>query len=61
MLKYLATKYLPTKIWDIVPYDIKSVGNLNSFQKKIRNWEAKGYQCRLCKQYAHGVGYVDTF
>ena len=30
-------KYLATKIWNIVPYYIKSVGKLNSFKKKIRN------------------------
>ena len=47
-LNYL--KYLATKIWDIVPYEIKSVGNLNSFKKKIRNGEPKGCNCRLPKQ-----------
>ena len=56
-LNYL--KYLITKIWDVVPHDIKSVGNLNSFKKKIGNWEPKGCHCRRCKQYVHGVGYVD--
>ena len=54
-------KYLATKIWYIVPYEIKPVGNINLFKKKIRNWEPKGCQCRLCKQYLYGVGYVDTF
>ena len=54
-------KYLATKIWDIAHYEIKLVGNLNLFKKKIRNWEPKGCHCRLCKQYLHGVGYVDTF
>ena len=34
-------KKLATKIWDIVPYEIKSVGNLNLFKKKIRNWEPR--------------------
>ena len=53
-------KYLATKIWDIVPYEIKSVGNINLFKKKIRNWEPKRWHCRLCKQYLHGEGYVDT-
>ena len=28
-------KYLATKIWDIAPYDIKSVRNLNWFKKKM--------------------------
>ena len=54
-------KYLTTKIWDIVPYEIKSVAKINLFKKKIRNWEPKGCHCKLRKQYLHGVGYVDTF
>ena len=35
-------KYLATKIWDFVPYENKSVGNINLFKKKIRNWEPRG-------------------
>ena len=54
-------KYLATKIWDIVPCDIKSNGNLNAFKEKIRNWEPKGCRCKLCRQYVHGIGYVDSF
>ena len=30
-------KYLATKIWDIVPHEIKSVGNLKLFKKKNKN------------------------
>ena len=54
-------KYLATKLWDIVPYEIKSVGNLNLFKKKIRNWEPKGChlqvmqtistRCRICRHF----------
>ena len=54
-------KYLAIKIWDIVPYEINSVGNLSLFKKKKRNWEPKGCHCRLCKQYLHGVRYADIF
>ena len=54
-------KYSATKIWDIVPYEIKSVGNLNLFKTEKRNWERKRCHSRLCKQYLHDVGYVDTF
>ena len=42
-------KYLASKIWNIVPYEIKSVRNINLFKKKIRNWEPKECHCRLCK------------
>ena len=34
-LSYL--KYLATKIWYIVPYEIMSVGNINFLKEKIRN------------------------
>ena len=54
-------KYVATKIWDIVPHEIKSVGNINLFKRKIRNWGLKGCHCRLCKQNLHDIGYVDTF
>ena len=53
-------KCLATKIWDIAPYHVKSVENLNSFIKKIRNWEPTGCHCRLCKQHVDSIGYVDT-
>ena len=35
--------------------------NLNLFKTKKRNWERKRCHSRLCKQYLHDVGYVDTF
>ena len=52
--------YLATKIWDLVPYNIKSVVNLNSFRKKI-NWKPKRCHCRLCKQFGHDVGICGHF
>ena len=54
-LNYL--KYLATKIWDIVPNDIKSVGKLNSLKKKRNNWT----HFRLSKHYVRGVEYEDIF
>ena len=54
-------KYLATKIWDVFPCDIKSTGNLNSFKEKVKNWEPEGCHCKLCRQYVHGIGYVDSF
>ena len=48
-------KYLATKIWENVLYEIKSVWNLNLFKKKIRNWEPTECHCGLCKQYLHSV------
>ena len=52
-------KYLASKVWNIVPADLKSLSNLNSFKKKIRKWEPKECHCKLCKTYIHNVGYVN--
>ena len=54
-------KELAGRKWDIFPYDIKSVGNLNSFQKKIKNCEPEGCHSRLYKQFIRGIGYVENF
>ena len=53
-------KYLTTKIWDIVPYEIKSVGNINLFKKKIKignlrmSFQAMqtiSSRCRICGHF----------
>ena len=54
-------RYLATKIWDIVPNEIKLAENLDLFKEKIKKWGPKRCHCRLCKVYVHGVGYIDTF
>ena len=33
-------EYLATKVWYNVPFDIKSIENLELFKKKIRKWKA---------------------
>ena len=30
--------YLVTKVWDIIPYDAKSIKNLELFKKQKRKW-----------------------
>ena len=54
-------RYLASKIWDIVPNDIKLAESLDLFKEKIRKWEPNGFHCKLCKTYIHGVGFIDTF
>lgn len=43
-------KYLDTNVWDIVPYDIKLIENLELFERKIRKWEHNGCHCQLRKE-----------
>ena len=48
--RLISLKYLATKIWDIVPYQIMSARNINLFHKKIRNLEPKGCHIYIYRQ-----------
>ena len=50
-------KNVATKVWDIFPYDIKSIENLELLKIKIRKCQPKGYYCRLCKEYVYSIEY----
>ena len=43
--------YFASKVWNIVPSDIKNASNLNIFENKIRNWEPEECHCNLCQSY----------
>ena len=42
-------RYFASKVWSIVPSDIKNASNLNIFKNKIREWEPKECHCNLCQ------------
>ena len=41
--------FLGTKIWDLVPVELKQSESLVSFELKIKNWIPCEFPCRLCK------------
>ena len=41
-------RYFASKVWNIVPTDIKNASNLNTFKNKIRKCEPKECHCDLC-------------
>ena len=51
-------RYRGPKTWDIVPKEIKLSKNLKSFKEKIKTWKPIGCDCRLCKPYIQGVGFI---
>ena len=51
-------RILGPKIWDLLPSDIKSADNLQSFQTKIKNWNCENCPCRLCKVLIGGLGFI---
>ena len=52
-------RYLGPKVWSMLPENLKKLNTLEEFKLKIRQWKPIGCICRLCKNYVHGVGFVD--
>ena len=52
-------RYLAPKIWNMLPKNIKHLETLNEFKKAIKIWVPLECPCRLCKQYIHGLGFVN--
>ena len=51
--------YMGPKIWSILPLYIKESETLPEFKTKIKKWKPVGCPCRICKDYVHGVGYIN--
>jgi len=49
--------YLSSKIWSIVPENIKSATSVSQFKTSIRKWKPKECPCRICKNYIQHVGF----
>ena len=47
--------FLEPKIWDLVPNEVKDIGNLAAFKKAIKKWSPEKCPCRLCKDYISNV------
>ena len=50
--------YLGLGIWDLVPLEIKQKESLIAFKKAIKTWNPHNCQCRLCKKYVAGIGFI---
>ena len=49
---------LASKIWEIVPCEIKNAKSLDIFTVKIKLWKTDKCPCRICKRYVDNVGFV---
>ena len=52
-------RYFASKVWNIIPSDIKNAINLQIFENKIRKWEPKECHCDLCRPYVSNLGFVN--
>ena len=40
---------LASKLWELIPNEIKSAKSLNIFKEQIKSWATDKCPCRLCK------------
>ena len=53
-----SVSFLGPKIWDLVPNELKDIGNLAPFKKAIKKWSPEKCPCRLCKDYSRNVAFI---
>ena len=49
---------LGRKIWELIPNELKDLGNIAIFKKAIKNWSTEKCSCTLCKDYIRNVGFI---
>ena len=52
-------RYLGPKIWKLVPDELKGLTSLETFKKKVKSLKFEQCPCNLCRNYVHGVGYIN--
>ena len=52
-------KFFATKVWEIVPFEIKNSDNVEVLKSKIRKWKPN-CSCYLCRTYIHNLGFVNS-
>ena len=50
--------FLGPIIWDLVPNDLKDIGNLAGYKNAIKKCSPDKCPCRLCKDYISNVGFI---
>ena len=50
--------FFTSKVWQMVPMEMKNLKSLEDFKNKIRKWEPDGFDCKLCKDFVSHLRYV---
>ena len=53
-----SVSFLGPIIWNLVPNELKDIGNLAAFKKTIKKWSPEKCPCRLCKVYVSNAGFI---
>ena len=52
-------QYFASKVWNIVPLELKNLNDAEMFQSEIRKCEPRQFQYTLCLPYVYSIGYVN--
>ena len=50
--------FLATKIWALVPDDVKNASSIEVFKEKIKACNFDNCPCRICKTYIQNLGFI---
>ena len=53
-----SVSFLGPIIWDLVPNELKDIGNIAAFKKAIKTWSPEKCPCRLCKVDISNVSFI---
>ena len=51
-------KYFTSKIWNMIPAEIRSSENVEFFTHKMKTWDPIRCDCNLCNNYVNDIGYI---
>ena len=46
------------KIWSRIPFELQNCPSLNIFKAEIKKWKPVECDCRICKTFIQGVGFI---
>ena len=55
----ISLRYFASKVWSMMPIEIKNSSRVEMFKSKISKWEPDNCDCKLCKNYLHRIGYAN--
>ena len=50
--------YVASKIWNLVPKEMKQIPTVNEFKAKMKIWKLGDCPCRLCRTYLPQIGFT---
>ena len=54
-----STRFFASKVWQMVPMEMKNLKSLEGFTNKIRRWEPDECNCKLHKDFVSNLGCVN--